>query len=136
MTVNNGNRPSLVINWAARILGLIVLVFFLMILIGEMVTAIQDEGFEFDVESLYVILPTIIALTGYILGWWHKITGGSLLIFVSIVFGILTSVSAWQHQTPWSSVRAFVAWSIIGLPFLVIGALYLISAYLDRKTAA
>jgi hypothetical protein len=135
MTVNN-NRSSLVINWTARILGIIVLVFFLMILIGEIVTAIQEEGWGFDVESLYVILPTIIALTGYILGWWHKITGGFLLVFVSIVFGILTSVSIWQHQTPWSSVRALVAWSIIGLPFLVIGALYLISAYLDRKTSS
>jgi hypothetical protein len=136
MTTTKNDLPSFIINWAARILGLIVLVFLLMILIGETITSIQDEGFEFDVESLYIILPTIIALTGYILGWWHKITGGSLLVLVSIIFGILISVSAWQHQTNWSSVRALVAWSIIGLPFLVTGALFLISAYLDRKTSS
>jgi hypothetical protein len=134
MAVNSSNRPSLIINWAARILGLIVLVIFLLILIGEIISGIQDEGFKFDVKSLYIILPTIIALTGYILVWWHKTTGGALLVFVSGVFGVLTSVSAWQHQTPWSSVRALVAWLIIGLPFFIIGVLYLISAYLSRKT--
>jgi hypothetical protein len=135
MTANN-NRPSIVINWAARVLGLIVLVFFLLILIGEMVETIQDEGLEFHVESLYIILPIIIALTGYILGWWHKIAGGALLFFVAIVFGVLIPVSGWQHQTPWSSVRVFVAWSMLGLPLLIVGALYLISAYLDKKRSS
>jgi hypothetical protein len=136
MTVNSNRRSSLVLNWVARVLGLIVTVLFLSLLIGDMVASIQDEGFKFEVESLYIILPVVIALAGYILGWWHRIAGGVMLVFVAVIFAVLTSISAWQHQMPWSGVRAFVAWSIIGLPLLIVGALYLLSAYLDRKPAS
>jgi hypothetical protein len=126
------NRPSVIINWVARILGLIFLVFFLVFVIGDAVDTIR-QGYEFDVESLYVILPIVIALAGYILGWWHKIIGGFLLILVSILFGILIPVVARQHQGPTSDFRPLAGWLILGLPLLVSGALFLISAYLDRK---
>jgi hypothetical protein len=136
MTGTENNRASGIISWVARIIGLIILVFLLMILIGETVTSIQDEGFTFDAESLYIIIPTVIALTAYILSWWYKTIGGSLLIFVSITFGVLPSISARQHQAEWSVSHALQGWLILGLPFLIIGVLFLISAYLDRKTAS
>jgi hypothetical protein len=136
MIITKSNRPSVLINWVARITGLIVLVFFLVLLVGETITTIQEEGFKFDVESLYIILPIVIALAGYILGWWHKIIGGSLLILVSIIFGILIPLAARQHQGSAYDYRSLEGWLIIGLPFLVIGALLLISAYLDRKTSS
>lgn len=136
MTGTESHRASLIINWVARIMGLIILVILLMILIGETVTSIQDEGFKFDIESLNIIIPTAIALIAYILAWWHKIIGGSLLIFVSIVLGILPSISARQHQSSWSLSNALQGWLILGFPFLIVGVLFLISAYLDRKTTA
>jgi hypothetical protein len=135
MTGTESSRASVTIGWIARIIGLIILVFLLMILIGETVTSIQDETFKFDVESLYIIIPTVIALTAYILSWWHKTLGGSLLILVSITFGILPYISVRQHQESWSISQALQGWLILGLPFFIIGVLFLISAFLDRKTA-
>jgi hypothetical protein len=136
MTGIKSNRPSIIINWVARVVGLIVLVVFLVFLIGDIVNTIQEEGFEFDAESLFIVLPIVMALAGYILSWWHKIIGGSLLILVSIVFGVLVSVAARQNQGPMSDFHALEGWLILGLPFLVIGVLFLISAYLDRRAAS
>jgi hypothetical protein len=133
MTGTESSPSSVIISWVARIIGLIILVFLLMILIGETVTSVQDKNFKFDVESLYIIIPTIIALTAYILSWWHKTLGGFLLILVSITFGVLPSISAWQHQASWSVLHALQGWLILGLPFLIVGILFLISAYIYRK---
>jgi len=131
MTGTKSNRPSTIINWVARIFGLIVLIIFVWFLIGETVVTIQ-EGNEFDVQSLYIILPVVIALTGYILGWWHKIIGGSLLVLVSVILAILVSQAAQNNIGPESNFHAVWGWLILGLPFLIIGGLFLISAYLDR----
>jgi ABC-type Fe3+ transport system permease subunit len=135
MTITKSNRPSAIVNWVARILGLIVIVFFLVFLIGDAVDSIQ-QGYEFDAESLFIILPIVLALAGYILSWWHKVIGGSLLILVSIIFGILVAWGAQRHQGPTSDYHALAGWLILGLPFLVVGGLFLISAYLDRKTSS
>ncbi len=117
--------------WAARIIGLIFIAFFLLMLIGETITSIQAEGFEFEVESLLVVVPLLIALAGYIISWWRERVGGSLLILVSIVFGILPPIAA---QPSWSTSEALQGWLILGLPFLVAGVLFLISSWLSRKT--
>jgi hypothetical protein len=135
MADTKSNRPSVITNWVARILGLIILTTFLVIIIGDAVDTIQ-QGNEFGIESLYIITPIVITLAGYILAWRYKIIGGSLLILASIIFGILIPVAAWQHQGPTSDFHPLEGWLILGLPLLVIGGLFLISAYLDRKTAA
>ena len=120
--------------WAARIIGLVLLVFFLLFLIGETITSIQAEGFKFDPDSLFVIVPTVIALAAYIVSWWQEGVGGSLLILVSIAIGILPSVSA---RPPWSMslLQALRGWLILGLPFLITGVLFLISSRLSRSTS-
>jgi hypothetical protein len=135
MTGIKSNRPSTIINWVARIFGLIVLIIFVWFLIGETVVTIQ-EGNGFDVQSLYIILPVVIAIVGYVLGWWHKIIGGSLLVLVSIILTILVAVAARSNLGPESNFNALMGWVILGLPFLIIGGLFLISAYLDRKAAS
>jgi hypothetical protein len=135
MADTKSNRPSVIINWVARIVGLIILATFLVIIIGDAVDTIQ-QGNEFGIESLYIITPIVIALAGYILAWWRKIIGGSLLILASIIFGILIPVAAWQHQSPTSDFRPLEGWLILGLPLLIIGGLFLISNYSDRKTSS
>jgi ABC-type Fe3+ transport system permease subunit len=135
MTVTESNRPSVIINWVARIIGLIVVVVFLVFIIGDTVDTMQ-QGNGFDVESLLIILPIVLALAGYILGWWHKVIGGSLLILVSIILGILIAWAAQRFQGPMSDFHAIIGWLILGLPFLVTGALLLISAYFDRGSSS
>ena len=135
MTATNQNRLAKRIRWAARIIGLVITVFLLMLLIGETVTSIQAEGFKFDAESLFVVVPAVIALAGYIVSWWRELVGGSLLILVSIAFGIFPSVSAQQHQVPgWSVLQALQGWLMLGSPFFIAGVLFLLSWWLSRKT--
>ena len=135
MTGPKRNSATNIVNWIARILGLIVVVVFVTFLIGDTVDTIQ-QGYEFDAESLFIILPIVAAMVGYIMSWRHKIIGGSLLILVSITFGILVSVVAQNHLGPTSDFRALAGWLILGLPFLIVGALFLLTAYLDRKTSS
>ena len=115
--------------WAARIVGLVITAFLLMMVIGETITSIQAEGFKFDVESLFVVVPAVIALAGCIVSWWRERLGGSLLILVSIAFGVLPSIGA-----GWSILRALQGWLMLGLPFLIAGILFLISSWLSRKS--
>jgi hypothetical protein len=134
VTGTKNDSLSAIINWIARILGLIVLIIFVWFVLGETVVTIQ-EGNGFDVQSLYIILPIVLALAGYVIAWWHKVIGGSLLVLVGIIFTILVAVTAGQRG-PMSDFHAVIAWLILSLPFLIIGGLFLISGYLDRKAVS
>ena len=133
MSTTKQQRIQKRIRWAARIIGLLIIAFFLMFLIGETVMSTQAEGLKFDVESLFIVVPAVIALAGYIVSWWREQVGGSLLILVSIAFGILPSISA---QPSWSVLQALQGWLMLGSPFLITGVLFLISSWLSRKTGS
>lgn len=106
--------------------------FFLVFIIGDTVdTAQQGNGFE--VESLLAIVPLVVALVGYILAWWHKFIGGTILILVSIAYGIEMVVAANNNLESNPDFHALQGWLILGLPFLVTGGLFLISGWLGRK---
>jgi hypothetical protein len=135
MSATKQQRLAKRMRLAARVIGVVITTFFLLFLIGETITSIQAEGFKFDAESLFVVVPAVIALAGYIVSWWRERVGGSLLILVSIAFGILPSVGAQQHQVPWSMLQALQGWLILGSPFLVAGVLFLLSWWLTRKAS-
>lgn len=118
--------------WAAWIIGGVVLAFLLMMLIGEGIMAIRDESLGLDVASLLIILPILTALAGYIVSWWREEIGGLLLILVSMAFAILPGVGA---QWAWSVLQALRVWAILGLPFLIVGGLFLLSWWFSRKAA-
>jgi uncharacterized integral membrane protein len=134
MKVTKVKHSSTIIKWVARIVGLIVLVIFVVFLIGNTVDTLQQAN-KFDIESLYIIVPIVLALIAYILTWWYKIIGGSILILVSIIFAILLSTATRINTELTSDFHAVLGWLMLGLPFLVVGILFLISAYFDRKTA-
>ena len=133
MSTTKQQRIQKRIRWAARIIGLVITVFLLMFLIGETIMSIQAEGLKFDVEGLFIVVPALVALAGYIVSWWRERAGGLLLILVSITFGVLPSISA---QPPWSVLEALQGWLMLGSPFLIIGVLFLISSWLSRKTGS
>ena len=54
----------LLARWAARIFGFLVSLFFLVMIVGETIMTIQDEQASgFNPESLYVIIPVILAVS-------------------------------------------------------------------------
>jgi hypothetical protein len=126
-------RAARILDWIARIIGLIVLVILLMIVIGEAITSWQEGDTGFDPESLYIIIPTAIALAGYVVAWRRRVAGGIVLILVSIVLGFLPYFSTRNSENPWSVAHALSGWLILGLPFFVVGVLFIVAAFLRRS---
>ena len=136
MDTNNGFNSRLVkgFRWSARIIGILVIAFFLMFLIGETVMAIQEEGFEgIELEGFFVALPIIIAAAGFIVSWWRERVGGSILIVAYFLSGFISAIVS-LYQGEGFHLRAPIWW-LITIPFLVAGVLFLICSSLSRKTS-
>lgn len=71
------------------------------------------------VESGTLVLLGVVALAACIASWWRDIAGGILLVSTSIGLGI--------HIGHFAGHNHFLAWAIVGLPYLVAGVLILSS---------
>ncbi len=109
-----------------RIIGLVAAGFFLVILVGEATGEALGEGGEL-IETAGVLLAALsaVALVSCILSWWRERLAGILLVLVSIALGIHIGVYAGQNH--------FLAWSMVGLPYLAAGGLILYAWWLERK---
>jgi len=118
------NRYSLakLMRWAARIIGTIAAVFFVGMLIGS---AVSEGVGPITIESGTLVLLGAVALAGCITSWWRDRIAGILLVITSIGLGIHIGVCA--------SFNHLLAWSIIGLPYLIAGILLLNSWRLSRQ---
>lgn len=112
--------------WAARIIGLVMAGFFLVVLIGETVGEILDEGRE-AIETAGILLGILqgLALLGTIVSWWRERLASILLAAASIGLGI--------HIAEYAGRNHFLAWLAVGLPYLVASILFLISSRLSRQ---
>jgi hypothetical protein len=114
---------------AARVIGLAVALFGLMMAIGEGIQSLQTEGFKgFNLEFLQgtlIILSLVIALAGCIISWWRERLAGILLILTFIGLAITGAI----NRPPNAGGLIF------GSPFLVAGVLFLLSRWFSRKTA-
>jgi predicted RND superfamily exporter protein len=102
--------------------------FFLVFLIGEAISEAIAENWEatIGVEGILLAILIVIALLGSILSWWRERLAVILLVLVSIGLGIHIGVYAGRNH--------FLAWSMVGLPYLVAGGLLLYAWWLERKT--
>ena len=113
---------------AGQIIGLVAGGFFFAFLAGEAISDIIAKGWEaFTAEGIILGIFVIIALAGGILSWWQERNGGILMVLASIGLGIHIGVCAGRNH--------FIAWLIIGLPFLIAGGLLLAAWWLERKSA-
>ena len=114
--------------WTARAIGLLGAGFLLVMLIGEGIVDVLDEGLG-AVETAGILLGVLggLALAGSIASWWRERLAGILLVLVSVGLGIHIGVYAGRNH--------FLVWLMVGLPYLVAGVLFLISGRLSTKTA-
>lgn len=112
--------------WAARVIGLVMAGFFLVFLIGEAVGEFLDESREV-VETAGILLGVLLglALLGTIISWWRERLASILLAIASIGLGV--------HIAMYAGRNHFLAWLMIGLPYLVASILFLISSRLSRQ---
>ena len=108
--------------WTARSIGLIAAAFFAGMLIAS---AVSEGVGPMTIESATLVLLGVVALAGCIASWWRDIAAGILLVITSIGLGV--------HIGHFAGHNHFLAWSIIGLPYLVAGVLLFISRHLSGQ---
>jgi hypothetical protein len=107
--------------------------FLLALLIGDAVATIQDESVPgISAESLYIIIPVIIAFAAYIAAWWREKIGGIVLMAAYV----LLSLSPTLHSLVYDEVaQIFPGMWLFVLPYLVAGVLFFVSSQMSRQTS-
>ena len=123
MLGSNQYRLAKRMRWAARAIGLVAAVFFIGMLIGS---AVSEGVGPMTIESTTLVLLGAIGLAGCIVSWWRERLSAILLVLTAVGFGIHIGICAGRNH--------FLAWLIIGLPYLVAGILIFSSWRLSRKT--
>ena len=113
--------------WAGRVIGLVAAGFLLIMLIGAGIAELLAEGLEpFTIEGILLVVLAGIALAGAIVSWWRERLAGILLVLASVGLGIHIGIVAGRNH--------FLVWLMVGLPYLVAGALLFTSWRLSRET--
>jgi hypothetical protein len=111
---------------AARIIGLVIAIFMAIMVIGSAAgEIINDEPVPFDVEGVTLGIITLIALAGCIMSFWWERLAGTLLVLVAIGLAIHIGICAGRNH--------MLAWTMLGLPYLIAGLLLISSWKLSKK---
>jgi hypothetical protein len=128
MPARNVHRFAKRMRWAGRVIALILTIFGATMLIGEAVSELFSQGsVTTSLEGSTLVLIGIVALAGCILSWWKDLLSGILLVATSLGLGVHIGICAGHNH--------FLAWLILGLPYLVAGALLLSAGRLSRYRA-
>ncbi len=112
--------------WAARVIGLLAAGFFLTILIGEAIAEVLTEDLEpITIAGILLGVLGAIGLAGCIVSWWRERLAAILLVVTAAGFGIHIGVFAGRNH--------MLAWTMVGLPYLVAAVLLFYSWRLSRK---
>lgn len=117
---------------AVRIIGFVIIGFGGTMLIAEAVGEFLREGWVVVTEAtptdpgVLLVIIGAVALAGFILSWWRERPAGILLVATAAALGAHIGVFAARNQ--------LMVWSMLGLPFLIAGVLFLNAWRLSRKT--
>lgn len=126
--IERNQRLARRMTWTARIIALVAAIFFAIMVIGSAAgEIINGDTAPFDVAGVTLGIIAIAALAGCIISWWWERLAGALLVLVAIGLAIHISILAGHNHV--------LAWTVMGLPYLVAGALLLSSWWLTRKIA-
>jgi hypothetical protein len=118
---------------AARIIGFGITVFGGIMLIGEAVGEFTQKGWAVITEAtpsdpgVLLVIIGAVALAGCILSFWRERAAGIMLVAVA---GALAA-----HIANFAGRNHLLVWSMLGLPYLVAGVLFLNSWRLSRALA-
>jgi hypothetical protein len=123
---DNYNSAARWTRHAGRIIGLMAAGFFLVFVAGEAVgeTMSGEEGI-IETAGILIAVLAALALVACLISWWRAQLGGILLVLVSLALGIHIGVYAGHNH--------FLAWLMIGFPYLLAGGLILTSLWLESK---
>ena len=116
------HRLAKPMRYAARAIALAGAMFFLTMLIGGATT---DGSEPITEEGAVLGVPGVIALAACVVSWWRERLAAILLIGAAVGLGIHIGVYAGHNH--------LLAWSMLGLPYLVAGLLLLGSWRLSNQ---
>jgi len=121
---SQGGRHRLAksMRWAARAIALAGAMFFLTMLIGPDTT---DGSEPITTEGILLGVPGVIALAACVVSWWRERLAAILLMGAAVGLGIHIGVYAGHNH--------LLAWSMLGLPYLLAGLLLLASWRLSNQ---
>ena len=122
MSQSGRHRLAKPMRWTARAIALAGAMFFLAMLIGAATT---DGSEPITTEGILLGVLGVIALAGCVVSWWRERLAGILLVATAVGLGIHIGVCAGHNH--------LLAWSMLGLPYLVAGVLLLSSWRLSRQ---
>ena len=116
---------------AARIIGYSITGFGGTMLVGEAIGEFLQEGWAVISEAtpadagVLLVIIGAVALAGCILSWRRERPAGILLVATAAALGAHIGVFAGRNQ--------LMVWSMLGLPFLVSGVLFLNAWRISRR---
>ena len=124
MSEGRCHRLAKPMRYAARAIALVGALCFLTVLIGA---AITDRSGPVTMEGITLAVLGLMALAACVASWWRERLAATLLMATSVGLGIHIGVCAGHSH--------FLAWSMVGLPYLVAGLLLLASWRLSTEPA-
>ena len=123
------DKLTVTMRYLARIISTFFAAFVLLFAIGGFLDNVsKGTGLVWDYEHIKMPVCFILIAAGTLLGWWRDILGGVILTFVGLVFSVLVLVEMGSNDY-WIIL-------IFALPFIVCGALFLLSWLRKRKLQA
>ncbi|MBN1121119.1 MAG: hypothetical protein JXJ17_08575 [Anaerolineae bacterium] len=111
---------GMVLRWAARVVGVLMVGLFLFMLIGESVSALIANGWKPSIPALTTaetleFLAVIVMIAGAVIGWRREKPAGCMCIGGGVFFILVESIDEGRFNPIWFSF-AFV---LIGIFFLI-----------------
>ena len=86
-----------IIRWTARIVGTLLVLFTILIGVGEMLESYKKHGVSplttFDISTIFAFVFWIVGLAGLILALWKEGKGGIISLFSFIIFIFLLGIN-------------------------------------------
>ena len=120
-TISKANRT---IRWIARILGTILAVYLVFTTVANF--------FIFNLGDYGITAFIIIFVVGVIVAWFREKIGGIILVVSAVAVSIFSIITGLND--PNSDLMDAII--LMGLPFLIIGILFLVSWWKSRKLSA
>ncbi len=119
-----------VLEWLPRIICILAILFISMFSLDAFAPGLtiwqQLGGF------LIHNIPSFVLLAFLILAWKREFTGGMIFIVLGFIFSILVYFIN-HYRNHFSIGRSLIIVAIIGLPFVVVGILFIISHNRKKK---
>ena len=120
------------ISWTARIICILAI---LLVSLFALDSFSSERSLWQNIAAFLIhLLPSFVLLAVLIIAWQNESAGGILMVIIGVAFSIWVFHINYSERQ-FSLTQSLINMSIIGLPFIVAGVLFLISHHSKRRTS-